>query len=105
MSKKYLTINNTTFEVITPKENTLSSLEYSFNHGYLDIFGAYNRPSTAKTRVWCYWTQELKGMHCHDYCITGNNCFTFTIGGHLTHEGKEYFVKITPNHNYLYLIG
>ena len=103
--KQYLTINNTTFEVVKPKEQTLSSLECSFNHGYLDIFGAYDRPSTTKVNIWNYWVKTLREMGCYDYCITSNNTFQFTISGHLEYDGKEYFVKITPNHNYLYLVG
>ena len=103
--KKYLTINNTTFEVVTPKVATLLQLEYSFDHGYLDIFGAYDRPSTTKVYIWNYWVKTLREMGCYDYCITSNNTFQFTISGHLTHNHKQYYVKITPNHNYLYLVG
>ena len=103
--KKYSTINNTTFEVVTPKGQTLQALEYSFNRGYYDIYGAYDRPSTSKVYIWNYWAKTLREMGCYDYCVTSFNTFQFTIGGHLEYEGKEYFVKITPNHNYLYLIG
>lgn len=103
--KNYLTINNTTFEVIKPAVKTLLSLEYAFDRGYLDIYGAYTTPSTAKTRIWHIWCNTLREMGCYDYCITGKNCNIFTIGGHLTYNHKQYFVKITPNHNYLYLVG
>lgn len=104
--KKYLTINNTTFEVVkSPKVATLLQLEHAFDRGLLSIYSAYERPSCTKVRVWRFWEQELKSMKCIDYCITSYNTFQFTISGHLEYEHKQYFVKITPKHNYLYLIG
>ena len=92
--KKYIEINDRTFEVVP---------HLSVSHDCLkDIFDAYKKPSKYKINIWHSWTKwfnELKENDNDFISICSYNFATFTIHGRI----KGYKFYITQKHNYVQL--
>lgn len=95
-----LEINNVTYEVLRPVNmETVRQTKH-----YNSIYHAYNRPSATKVSIWEQWLRRFREFDFSNVWVRSRNGFCFTIGAYVEHEGKRYFISITPKHNYIHEI-
>lgn len=104
---KNLKIRNEWFEVIKPRKY---KPEYACpgKWDYVNIWQAYDKPSYAKEKIWCYWNNFYGDEHYKFGVpfIRSRNCFTFTVVFNVFDaETLEWIgiAVITRDHNRLYL--
>lgn len=92
------TINGVTFEL-----NEVDKVTY---HTFLrrDLWDCYGRPSTAKENIYREWSRWFTDLDSFDFTIPSYNSNFFTIEGYFTFESVDYYTKITPSHNYLFMV-
>ena len=105
---KTITLNGITFEV-SKKALDISIVCYAGRN----LYDCYNNPSNKKIAIWNDWnmyfcelTNPLRSMSkvvTHPFVNSYNNNF-FTIGCQFELYGTYYTVKITPTHNYIWII-
>lgn len=92
--KKYVELNNRTFEVVP---------HLQVNDDYIEtIYDAYKRPSKRKIAIWNEWAKwfnKLKKDNNDFISICSHNYVRFSIHGRV----NEYKFYITPTHNYIQL--
>lgn len=92
--KKYVELNNRTFEVVP---------HLQVNKDYIEtIYDVYKRPSKYKINIWkswLNWFNELKENEDDFISICSHNFANFSIHGRV----KGYKFYITPKHNYIQL--
>lgn len=92
--KKYVELNNRTFEVIPHLHVNKDCIE--------SIYDAYKRPSKCKIAIWkgwLKWFNELKKDNNDFITICSHNFAHFSIHGRV--NGYKFY--ITPAHNYIQL--
>lgn len=92
--KKYVVLNNRTFEVVP---------HLQVNKDYIEtIYDAYKRPSKYKIKIWKEWVNwfnELKKDNNDFISICSHNFARFSIHGRV--NGYKFY--ITPTYNYIQL--
>ena len=104
---KTVKIGEEWFEVVKPRKY---KPEYAIpsSWDYMNIWQAYEKPSSAKVSIWNYW-ESFMGNDLYKFgvpFITGRNCFSFTICFNVFDaETLEWLgvAIITKEHNRLYL--
>lgn len=78
-----------------------------------NLDGCYDKPSQIKRDIWNEWnkffyelTNPSHEISLHVACpfVNSYNTNVFTIGCVFELNGVSYSVKITPNHNYIWVI-
>jgi len=111
--KKYLTINNFTFEVLNEKTKKAKSLIDAFNrsvnnHGLRYLKDCYNNASEAKKSAYNSikaFSEKLSnknGVFCY-HTITGFNCMAFSMCVFINDykNGVNYYYYFTAKNSYL----
>lgn len=106
MAKTYknITINGVNFELNT-KGTVMNPVIF-----YKSVYDVYGRCSVAKQRIWDSWAKWFNECNSHMYGVTSHNCHFFSIAGCVTWideetgEAVEYYLKITPAHNFAWRV-
>lgn len=104
---KEVKINGEWFEVIRPRKY---KPEYAVpsKWDYLNIYQAYERPSSSKVAIWKYWN-SFYGDDVYKFgipFIRSRNCFAFTVVFNVFDNSTYEWIGvavITKDHNRLYL--
>lgn len=87
--KKYIELNNETFEVKKVKVE-LHPLEYK------TLVDCYNKPSDIKRSIWSQWIEWLvqldknaNDMHFGSLTVVSYNCMMFTLGCNVYNNDNE----------------
>lgn len=106
---KTIELYGETFEVKYPRDGAEET--YPTYWDYTDIYQAYNNPSIYKVQIWDYWSKfglpddETQPFKVGIPFITSRNCFAFTVVANVYNWDGSFagVMRITKDHNYLYL--
>ena len=99
--KKYIRINNETFEV----KKTIADFDYS-KIASKTLDSCYDRPSYTKERIWDFWSQWFNELGTFYYGIKSYNCMMFTIEGvaYVPELDTDCYIYITKTRQEVYPI-
>lgn len=102
---KYVEINGEQFEVIKSAKTEAMINRHFINYRGRGLEHYYENPSNIKREIWrewCKWCGPCDEVHYFE--ITSANYFTFVITGiYIAENGEHGLIKITREHNRLYL--
>lgn len=99
-------INGYEFELAKDTRNFYEVIN-SQNHFGRTLWDCYTRPSHMKELIYALWKnwfdsleQPQPHMYAHRMGVYSYNTNVFTLSMLIQVDGKYYFLKITPSHNY-----
>ena len=99
--KKTITLNGHTFEVHRSKYT--NTLDLAYYRGRT-IYDCYERPSHTKVAIYKEWEEWAYLNNVLHFGVCSYNTFGFSLQGLVDHCGHTYLLRITPTHNYAYIV-